>query len=119
MNHNSPEYIEYMQSEEWDRIRRERLRVDGYTCQGCGCTNEPLDVHHITYEDFGHERINNLLSLCRRCHDEIHGKPIVIFDICRTCGEFLAILKEKIEVLGTIWTQYRCQDGHIRSYRDE
>ena len=108
-----------MQSPEWDTIRRKRLAIDDYTCQGCGYQSKPLDVHHVTYERFGHEDIDDLLSLCRDCHNEVHGEPVVIFDICHTCGEFLAILKEKIEIWGTRWTQCRCQDGHVRSYRDE
>lgn len=119
MNYLSPEYQFYMQSEAWDAKRRQRLAIDNYTCQGCDRRNKPLDVHHVTYERFGRESMDDLLSLCRDCHNEVHGEPVVIFDICRTCGQFLAIAKQTIEVLGTLWTQFTCQDGHIRSYRDE
>lgn len=119
MNHLSPEYQFYIQSPEWDVIRRERLAIDDYTCQGCGCQNKPLDVHHLTYERFGHEDIDDLLSLCRRCHQEVHGEPITIWDICQTCGERLRIYIKRILVMGTWWMQYQCHDGHIRSYKDE
>lgn len=119
MNHNSPEYQFYMQSEEWDYIRRQRLRIDNYTCQGCGAKDKPLDVHHITYDRFGRESLDDLLSVCRQCHEEIHGEPVTAWDICRTCGEWLIIQAKKIIVMGTNWTEYRCSDGHVRSYRDE
>jgi hypothetical protein len=31
-------------------------------------------VHHLTYERFGHERMDDLRVLCKRCHDEADEK---------------------------------------------
>lgn len=120
MNHLSQEYIDYLQSPEWDKKRKQRLHLDGYTCQGCGAKNKPLDVHHLTYDRFGNEWLDDLESLCRQCHDKRHDdRPFIAFGICRTCGEFLAILVKRVKIWGTTWTDYTCQDGHMRSYRDE
>ncbi len=57
----------------WEAKRRERLKIDDHTCQVCGTRatgGRTLDVHHLTYENFGHEDVeSDLVSLCRRCHD--------------------------------------------------
>jgi len=120
MNHNSPEYIDYMQSPAWDKKRRKRLGIDGYTCQMCQCKDKSLDVHHKTYKRFRRERMSDLESLCRYCHDVKNGKrPYIGFGQCQTCGQFLAMFIRKLKIFGTYWTQYTCQDGHIRSWRDE
>lgn len=121
MKEFSPEYIAYMQSEAWNRKRRERLKMDRYTCQDCGAQNVPLDVHHITYERFGgNELMSDLKSLCRPCHELRHDdSPTVVYDICRTCGKMLMIFVRRVWVLGTSWIDYTCQDGHMRSYKDE
>ncbi len=37
-------------------------------CQVCG--GDATDVHHLTYDRFGHEDMNDLVSLCRRCHEK-------------------------------------------------
>lgn len=116
----SQEYIDYLQSPEWDVKRRKRLRLDNYTCQGCGARDVPLDVDHITYKRFGHERMSDLQSLCRPCHERKHGKrPFITFSNCNTCGKFLMIFVRRIKIFGTSWTEYTCQDGHVRSYRNE
>lgn len=103
----------------WNKKCLKRLKMDGYTCQHCGETNKPLDVHHKTYERFGSERMSDLESLCRKCHKIEHGEPVYDYNICRTCGEFLLIIIRKLKIFGQNWTQFTCQDGHTRSYRDE
>lgn len=66
------DYQEYIQSPEWDKKRKQRLAVDKYTCQNCGVTGKPLDVHHKNYARLGRERMGDLESLCRPCHDLEH-----------------------------------------------
>lgn len=65
------DYDSYMQSDEWSKKREERLRLDSYRCRVCGSTSD-LDVHHLTYQRFGNEDINDLVTLCRNCHQEQH-----------------------------------------------
>lgn len=55
----------------WDTMRRIRLMEDKYTCQKCGRKHE-LKVHHLTYERFGKEEIKDLITLCVRCHGDLH-----------------------------------------------
>lgn len=67
-------YSEYLKSEEWQRKRKLRLKVAGYCCEQCGIA-APLDIHHVTYENVGRETIDDLIALCRDCHDEKHTHP--------------------------------------------
>lgn len=67
-------YKEYLKSPEWARLRIEVFKRDRYTCQHCG---DPIDAttghcHHITYRRLRHERIGDLLTLCRHCHRREH-----------------------------------------------
>jgi CRISPR system Cascade subunit CasD len=54
-------------SEQWKTTRRERLLFDNGLCVFCKSPAE--EVHHVTYENVGKERIEDLRSLCRLCHD--------------------------------------------------
>lgn len=66
-------YRIYIQSPEWAAIRKEKLQQTGYRCQGCS-SDERLEVHHLTYERFGHERLTDLQVLCHLCHAREHGR---------------------------------------------
>lgn len=63
-------YESYMASPNWRKRRQTALKLAGYRCQGCGVTSadERLEVHHLTYERFGHENDADLVVLCRDCH---------------------------------------------------
>lgn len=66
-------YDEYIQSDIWKAKRSERLRIDGYRCQMCG-TAKNLRVHHIRYPDvLGMESVEDLVTLCDRCHEHAHS----------------------------------------------
>ena len=54
-------------SEQWKSIRKQRLKYDNDLCVFCKSAAE--EVHHVTYENVGRERIEDLRSLCRLCHD--------------------------------------------------
>lgn len=60
--------------------RAHRIRVrDGMCCAGCGATGATLDVHHIVYlSNWGTNRQENLVTLCRPCHEKEHGR---VFDV--------------------------------------
>lgn len=64
---------EYLKSPEWNIKRKAILKRDNYTCASCN-SKVPLDVHHITYIRFGNELNEDLVSLCRECHQAIHSK---------------------------------------------
>lgn len=67
-------YKEYLQSAEWEYIKKLKFKQNGYVCNGCGNTRNKLEVHHNTYERIGMELLTDLYVLCSSCHENIHGK---------------------------------------------
>lgn len=65
----------------YDRRLVQRLKGivfarENYTCQSCGTTGVSLELHHrIPEAQGGPNRPNNLLAICRPCHDRAHGRP--------------------------------------------
>lgn len=111
----SAEYKQFMQSDEWDEIRKAALKRANYQCSQCGARNTKLDVHHLTYERFGGDELpNDLEVLCRHCHKREHNDLPLVVEICETCGEVLVIFVQK---LAGGWIRKTCSDGHIRERR--
>lgn len=69
-----PEYDKYMKSARWRNIRKDMLKMAGNICQDCRRPSATLEVHHLTYDRFGHEAMSDLRVLCKRCHDEADEK---------------------------------------------
>lgn len=55
------------------------LHRDNYTCQCCGKKNCRLEVHHIRFRsNGGTDDEENLITLCKECHDGIHAGTVVL-----------------------------------------
>jgi len=67
----------YLNSPTWQRKRQVVLNRDGHVCQAC-LVEQATEVHHLTYESYnrfpGSEPAWELTSICRRCHEQIHGR---------------------------------------------
>jgi len=62
-----------MVPELYGKLRREILERDGWQCQTCGRSTN-LDVHHTKRRSaLGDDRETNLITLCRECHQILHG----------------------------------------------
>lgn len=70
-NERKKQYNKYIQSEDWKMKREELFEDRGKQCEKCGSINH-LQVHHLTYENFGNESLEDLQILCRGCHLELH-----------------------------------------------
>lgn len=68
----SMSYREYLQTPEWREKRNQKVDEAGGGCQLCDQTG-PLDVHHRTYTNRGHEPMTDLIVLCRGCHEMFHA----------------------------------------------
>jgi 5-methylcytosine-specific restriction endonuclease McrA len=55
----------------WRKARRRALIRDGYRCVRCDCPY-PLEVDHINGDPEDH-RLENLQTLCVKCHHDKHG----------------------------------------------
>ena len=65
-----PKYLTYIHSKKW-REKAKIVKKRDEKCYGCG-TNKKLDAHHLHYRNFGQENLNELIALCRSCHEELH-----------------------------------------------
>jgi RRXRR protein/HNH endonuclease len=57
------------------------LTRDTYTCQKCRgkSRDRRLEVHHIVFRsEQGSDEESNLLTLCKTCHDSLHGGKITL-----------------------------------------
>ena len=64
------EYEAYLQSDNW-RIKCHKVHARAHGgCEWCGDTSR--EIHHLHYDRLGHERLTDLIALCRRCHKEAH-----------------------------------------------
>lgn len=67
-------YETYIRSPEWQAKRRFMLQWANHRCQQCGYSENP-EVHHLTYDRLGKERIpEDLEVLCSPCHALLHGR---------------------------------------------
>jgi hypothetical protein len=67
-----PAYAAHINSDAWKSgaARLAELAASGFRCRICnrGADEARLEVHHRTYENFGHELAADLTTLCSDCH---------------------------------------------------
>jgi hypothetical protein len=70
-NEGQKAYQEYLKSDTWKLLRKQRLTLDCGECVLCGQNAEC--VHHRRYPGkWGEETISDLVSLCNTCHAKHH-----------------------------------------------
>ena len=80
-NNERPERHQFYHTKAWKQLRKRKVAMTPY-CERCrknGVLRPVEIVHHIIEieEDWDLRLdINNLESVCRRCHNEIHSKKI-------------------------------------------
>lgn len=82
-------YLRYIQGTQWQDVKARywhSIRYDklikqkewAIKCTGkCGFKSRnksDFDVHHMSYRNFGNEKIKELTHLCRQCHNKVHDK---------------------------------------------
>jgi ATP-dependent DNA helicase RecQ len=61
-----------LDSRQYDTLRNQVLRRDGWRCQSCG-TMSNLEVHHKEFRSqAGDDSEENLITLCNACHASLH-----------------------------------------------
>ena len=61
-----------LDDEAYNDLHRRVLERDSWRCQMCG-SMQRLQVHHMTFRSQGgSESEPNLITLCARCHDQLH-----------------------------------------------
>lgn len=87
-------YQQYIQSEQWQSIRRRKLTQCAYRCEHCG-DNDTLNVHHLTYARVYREELEDLMVLCYRCHASVEA----IIECYRRHDDFTADREKTISLL--------------------
>jgi hypothetical protein len=65
-------YALYLQSKQWHEKSLVVKQRDRFRCVAC-YSKSALQVHHNTYERWGNEAFDDLVTVCRECHARIHG----------------------------------------------
>lgn len=96
-------YREKLNSPKWQFVRRLIFARDDYTCQSCGAKREwkyTLEVHHKRYiagrEPWEYPS-NYLVTLCSKCHRNIHGHDYIKPDptTAMTAKEIITNMKKE------------------------
>jgi len=65
---------EYLKSEHWKELREKKLNINPI-CEKCG-SDKRVEPHHLNYKNLYDVQLEDLRSLCRKCHKYIHEEPI-------------------------------------------
>jgi len=60
---------------------------DFIPCEACG--REAVDVHHISGRGPGKDVIENLMGVCRKCHDKAHNETLSESDMLYIHNNFM------------------------------
>lgn len=70
--HGYRDYREYLESDHWIELKaRYRSEWPDIACIACGF--EWVQLHHLSYDRFGEERLRDLIPLCSGCHHKVHS----------------------------------------------
>ena len=59
-------------------VQRQGKGRDLYTCQVCGSTDRAEGHHILNYQYGGAANIGNIVTLCQKCHKQVHRGNIDI-----------------------------------------
>lgn len=105
----------YLKSEHWANLRLSKLASVDARCQRCPTRDLSNDVHHLRYRNLYDVTEDDLLVLCRKCHDAIH----ISLDAAREAMEeggtrsleawriFLAAWGDKPHLVRELWSVIR------------
>lgn len=66
-------YNKYLKSPQWAAKREAYFNAFGKYCRACRTTYGPIQLHHMTYDRLGRERMGDLVALCSKCHREVEA----------------------------------------------
>lgn len=64
-------YNSYIKGPRWAAKREAWFNAFGKFCRACGTMYGPIQLHHMTYDRLGRERMSDLIALCSKCHKEV------------------------------------------------
>jgi 5-methylcytosine-specific restriction endonuclease McrA len=70
---NNTLYLADSASEKGKEIRDKALDRDGNKCVKCSTTTN-IHVYHLTCDKVGEEELTDLITLCEKCREGVHGR---------------------------------------------
>lgn len=72
-------YRDYLRSEHWIEFRRKALTFHGNHCLICrtSASEATLEVHHRNYDCIWHESMDDVMVLCKKCHQAHHERKSI------------------------------------------
>jgi len=69
-------YKGYLETYHWQLLRNATFEYYGKRCYDCHISHwwSHLEVHHESYKNRGHERLEDVKPLCRNCHRKRHAR---------------------------------------------
>lgn len=64
-------YLQYLNSDHWQQLRRSKLQAHGCFCDACQSVKD-LECHHIHYRNYTDCSVGDLAVLCVMCHKILH-----------------------------------------------
>ena len=87
-------YADYLRSDTWQEKRERVLNRDNRRCRICG-SRDALRAHHLIYRSgvpLGEEPDDDLITLCERCHHDVHALEKSFRDTDRAAAYFKNLL---------------------------
>jgi len=109
---NKLEYRNYLKSEHWQKFRKMVKENLEHKCMDCGVVSDQLDVHHLNYNNLWNESLNDVILVCRKCHERRHKKARMRFVKMNTSR--LKPFKEKIS---SRIVHYKDRYRYVRSFK--
>ena len=123
---------EYQQGQQlgFENVKQYVLTRDKRTCQHCGKTETRLEVHHIKFRNQGGtDNPSNLITLCSKCHKDLHNGKFSIKTIKRDYkpNTFMSIIHNRLwkdiptmyETFGYITKQQRLSLGLAKTHYND
>ena len=70
-------YQEYLRSEHWTNLRRQKLSQHRHGCSHCGTRTNGVQVHHLNYRNWYDCTLEDLMMLCGYCHETLHEQAML------------------------------------------
>ena len=86
-------YQDYIKSEYWAARKQAYFETHAKKCAVCG--HPDVDLHHVRYGSYGHEKDSDLSPLCRFHHQELHYTIGVRRDTKYQSASVITELREK------------------------
>ncbi len=94
-------YKLYIVSKHWENRKNLYYQSHKRICQACNSSSN-IAVHHMFYGNYGQEKDEHLVALCRDCHEEFHTIYGVKKNMINFTNEFIEEKRQSIELKGLI-----------------